>query len=169
MNSFVSGLHVSDRESAMVKEALQFLIEEAGFSRVMLESGVLSEFAKFMKKILPDSDDPFSSIVKFTSAFDSEVSSVLERGVVKFLSSKRKLVKEAWRSNIDSHNLHYCIVLKNDSIKAENEVDDFVDNYEALDISKKYPIQFFFVPEKFIPKMNLLYKLDLDAKTSQAS
>ena len=99
-------------------------------------------------------DNPLQNIVSSAAQIDLQIKEILNKSVVNFLKSKNDKVYRALRSETAYGDLFYSIVLKEDNIENRQEMFDFLDKYDLLNISTKYPILFQFTPVDLVDKIN---------------
>lgn len=121
----------------------------------------IGERTDLSKKIEDTIDDPLTSIFKMTSNIDDQVKDIVDRIVKSFLKHNSEIIQNAFRTKTSMNDLHYSIVLKTDDINNRNKIFDFFDKFDLLEISKKYPVYFQFVPVELADKMLISESLNL--------
>ncbi|MCC5916436.1 MAG: hypothetical protein JJU02_03820 [Cryomorphaceae bacterium] len=114
------------------------------------------------KKIEQKIDDPIKDIFEFTSKLDNQVDSFLDQIIRSFFNKNSNLIFKAFKTNNCINDLHYSIVLKKDSIEIRTKMFTFLDNFDVMDISKKHPIYFQFIPKELMCKINFYEEIKLD-------
>lgn len=94
-------------------------------------------------------------------AIEAKDPSIIDRIVQEYLRSKSSHIETAFRTKTSTNGLHYCIVLKNDTMENRAEIFDFYDQYDLLDISARYPVDFQFVPAHLIGKIETIAQIAL--------
>ncbi|MCZ2140037.1 MAG: hypothetical protein LC096_01465 [Bacteroidia bacterium] len=121
----------------------------------------IGEKTDLSKKIESTIDDPLTSIFKMTSNIDDQVKDIVDRIVKSFLRHNSEIIQNAYRNKTSMNDLHYSIVLKTDDINNRNKIFDFFDKFDLLEISRKYPVYFQFVPVELADKMLISESLNL--------
>jgi hypothetical protein len=121
----------------------------------------IGEKTDLSKKIEDSIDDPLTSIFNISSNIDEQVRDIVDRLVKSFLRHNAEIIQNAYRTKTSMNDLHYSIVLKTDDINNRNKIFDFFDKFDLLDISKKYPVYFQFVPVELAAKIRISESLNL--------
>lgn len=121
----------------------------------------IGEKTDLSKKIENTIEDPLTSIFNMTSNIDDQVKDIVDRIVKSFLKHNAEIIQNAYRTKTSMNDLHYSIVLKTDDINNRNRIFDFFDKFDSLEISRKYPVYFQFVPLELADKMLISESLNL--------
>lgn len=113
----------------------------------------IGEKTDLSKKIENTIEDPISSIFNLSSTIDNQLKEIVDRIVKAFLKYNSQIIQGAYRTKTSLNDLHYSIVLKNDTIDNRNKIVNFFDKFDLLDISTKYPVYFQFVPIELIGRI----------------
>jgi hypothetical protein len=82
------------------------------------------------------------------------------KGMVRtFFVNNKSLIAKVLISYNTLNNLHYSIVLKDDNIENRNTIFEFLNKYDLLDVSNKYPVYFQFIPIDLAYKINRIEEL----------
>jgi hypothetical protein len=114
----------------------------------------IGEMTQLTKKIEGTLSNPIDSISQVSANIDKQVKHIVDIFVQSFFRRNKALLSSAYRSKTSLNDLHYSIVLKEDSIDNRNKLFDFFDRYDLLEISSKYPVYFQFVPVELVGKIN---------------
>ncbi len=120
----------------------------------------IGEKTNLSEKIEATIDDPISSIFKLSLDIDNQLKSIVDRIVKSFLKHNSSILQSAYQLN--TTNLQYAIVLKNDNIDNRNKIFDFFDKFDLLDIADKVTVNFQFVPAQLIEKMFVQKSIPLE-------
>ncbi len=115
----------------------------------------IGEKSNLSKKIEHMMDDPISNIFQISSDVDNQAKIIIDRIVKSFINYKSDLIQYAIRSKTYFNDLHYSIVLKVDNVENRNQIFDFYDKYDMLEISNRFPVYFQFVPIELIKNIPL--------------
>lgn len=124
-------------------------------SKTLLELGVKDGLAQYWEGVL---ENPVGSLYE-TSQRIENVFTNFANEIVKSFLIKNKIIAQVYRSENSTHELHYCIVLKKDTLENRSKVNKFFSAYYDFKFSQKYPIYFQFVPEALIEKLKVREKL----------
>jgi hypothetical protein len=144
----------------VLQTALEDLKTEVDRSYNLHEIGEKTEIVEQIEKIL---DNPLNSIFEMSEEFDKFINSVIESLAKGFLISKKELIKSIYSEKTDSNDLFYAIVLNENSFENRSSLLRFFDFFYTLDISKKYPVSFQFVPTELENKFSKFKQVTLDA------
>jgi hypothetical protein len=78
----------------------------------------------------------------------------IKRMVRTFFVNNKSLIAKVLISYNTLNNLHYSIVLKDDNIENRSTIFEFLNRYDLLDLSNKYPVYFQFIPIELAHKIN---------------
>lgn len=121
----------------------------------------IGEKTGLAKEIEETIDDPLGRIFGISTEIEAQAKSIIDRIVQGFLKSKSNSIETAFRTKTSMNDLHYCIVLKDDTMENRAEIFDFYDRYDLLDISARYPVDFQFVPANLIGKIETIAPIAL--------
>lgn len=142
----------------LLQTNLEEFSDEVDRSYELLKIGEKTDLSK---KIEDSIDDPLTSIFKMTSNIDDQVKEIVNRIAESFLKHNSEIIQSAFRSKASLNDLHYSIVLKTDNMDNRNKIFDFFDKFDLLEISRKYPVYFQFVPEELAEKMHVYETVNL--------
>lgn len=95
----------------------------------------------------------FDFIFKISDTLDNQVKTILDKFIKSFLQKHKTIIASAYRSKTSLNDLHYSIVLQEDTVENRKEIFAFFEKYDLLDISTKYPVYFQFVPVELVDKI----------------
>ena len=101
-------------------------------------------------------------MIDISKKIDAEIINIIEKYVSAFMIQQKSKLTTVLKSCPDNNKLYYSIVLKEDTTENRLAIFDFLDKYELLGISDKFPIQFQFVPDRLISKINYKEQLELN-------
>jgi len=85
-------------------------------------------------------------IFKSSDTPDNQVKSILNRFVQSFLQKYTPILQTAYRNTTSLNNLHYTILLKEDTMEHRNTIFSFFEQYDLVELATQYPVYFQFVP-----------------------
>lgn len=156
-----------DQKRADQLQAILFLLqtnleemkEEVDRSYALLKVGEKTDLSK---KIENTMNNPLNSIFELSINIDDQIKSIIDRSVKNFLKFHREIIHSSIRTKTYLNDLHYSIALNNDNIENRVKIFEFLNKFELLDISIKYPVYFQFVPVELIDKINVSEIIKLD-------
>ena len=130
--------------------------------------GIEDNLAQAIGKFI---EDPLSVVSENHAKQIETISHLLEHGVEKFIAAHNQVIDSAYKTNESENELHYAVVLKNESLKTRKVFYDFLNEYDSKPISKQFPINFEFVPQKREKYIQKYKKIDLafDEKSLEQS
>jgi len=72
----------------------------------------------------------------------------------------KNLIQEVLKTKSDS-DLHYCIVLREDTFENRNKVFSILDIYDGIEFSSLFPVEFQFIPADLVSKIEFTEKITL--------
>lgn len=143
----------------LLQTNLEEFKDEVDRSYELLKVGEKTDLSKKIENTI---EDPIYSIFKLSSNIDNQIKEIIDRIVKSFLKDNSHIIQIAYRTKTSLNDLHYSIVLKNDSMDNRNKIFEFFDRFDLLDISSKYPVYFQFVPIELIQNIlvNEMVKLE---------
>ncbi len=136
----------------LLQSVLQRITEDIEVSSAMLPMGVMTELSTQLQDAI---DNPLQNVIDTANNIDAQIKGMLHRSVVTFFRSKGDMIVEVLRSDTAFGDLYYSIVLKDDTIESRQEIFDFLERYDLLNIATKYPILFQFTPAELVDKVNV--------------
>lgn len=140
----------------LLQSHLEEFKDEVDRSYALLQIGEKTAFTKDIEKRLSDPLGDFSNI---SDKIDQEVKGIIKSMAKNFFNKNQSLVERVLISNTSLNQLHYSIVLKEDSIDNRTKIFEFLDKYDLLDMANKYPVYFQFVPTELAHKINSIEEL----------
>jgi hypothetical protein len=126
----------------------------------------IGEKTSLSQKIESKIDNPIKDVFEFSSKIDNQVDYIIDKIIRGFFKKNAFLIEKAYKTKQSLNDLHYSIVLKNDTLDNRTKLFSFLDNFDLMDISQKHPIYFQFIPESLSEKINYNEEIELigDAK-----
>jgi hypothetical protein len=143
----------------LLQTNLEEFKDEVDRSYELLQIGELTQLTKQIEGSL---SNPLSNLSQVSANLDQQVKSLVDMYVKSFLRKNKSLLHAAYRSKTNLNELHYSIVLKDDNLASRNQVFAFLDKYDLIEISAKYPVYFQFVPFELSEKVNFSEQLNFD-------
>lgn len=143
----------------LLQTNLEEFKDEVDRSYELIKIGEMTDLSKKLETTL---SDPLSNIFEISKNIDHEVKYIVDKFVKGFIRSNKRIVTSAYRSKTSMNDLHYSIVLQDDTVSNRNKLFSFFDHYDLLEISSKYPVYFQFVPSELIEKINYIEIVNLD-------
>lgn len=144
---------------SLLQSALEGFTEDVTVSNQFLPMGIMTDLSQQIQNVM---DNPLQSIVNTATQIDLQIKEMLNKSVVSFLKSKNDKIISVLRSETTHGDLFYSIVLKEDNINNREEMFDFLDQYDLLNISTKYPILFQFMPIELVDKINVKQEISIN-------
>lgn len=135
----------------LLQSNLEEFKEDVDRSYELLQVG---EFTYLTKKIDDTLANPTDGIFEIPENIDNQVKYILDKYVKSFLQINKTLIQSAYRSKTSLNDLHYSIVLQEDTMENRSKIFHFFEIYDLLDIATKYPIYFQFVPAELLNKVS---------------
>ena len=155
----------SDQKLGQLKAILYLLQEnvekykdEIDGSYELLKTGEMTDLTKKIDETL---SNPLKMLSDVSDDLDQKVKQFVDLFVRVFLRKNKAYINSAFRSKTSFNDLHYSIVLKEDNMDNRNKIFEFLDMYDLMDISKKYPVYFQFVPHELIGKIQQIEELKI--------
>jgi hypothetical protein len=136
---------------SLLQSSLNGIAEDVHVSNALLPMGIMTGLSAQLQKAM---DNPLQTIVDTATQIDLKIKQIINKSVVNFLKSKNDKILKAMRSETGNGDLFYAIVLKEDNRDNRQEIFDFLDQYDLLNMSAKYPILFQFMPIELADKIN---------------
>lgn len=115
----------------------------AQYSQVSWNNGIKSELAT---KIEAYFDDPAQYTFGVFSSLVKDVAEFIDAILKGYFPQKKDVIQRVSRTKTNGNDLHYCIVLKRDTLKSRREVSQFLYYYLSQEVSQYIPVYFQFVP-----------------------
>ncbi len=145
----------------LLQTNLEEFKDEVDSSYELLKLGEKTNLSKHIEDTI---EDPLNSIFGISNEIDIQIKLMIDRIIKSFLNKNAGIIKEAFKTKTLLNDLHYSIVLKEDNISNRSKIFEFLDKFDLLDISKKYPVYFQFVPVELIGKISTIEKLKIGAE-----
>ena len=143
---------------SLLQSALESILDDVNVSGDLLPLGIMTPLSEQLQTAL---ENPLQSVVNSANQIDLQIKQMLNNSVVIFLKSKTDKIVRVAKSETAFGDLYYSIVLKEDSIDNREEMFDFLEKYDLLNISTRYPILFQFTPIELIDKINAKEEIEL--------
>ncbi len=153
-------------ENPSVKGTLFQLQEE--FSKILDEIDrsyklyKVGEKTKLTEAIEATLANPLKQAYSISLDIDGNIKNIIDVIVKNFFIRNNSVVESVYRTKTPNQDLHYCIVLKNDTPENRTKVFGFFNAYDSTEVSEKFPVYFQFVPSKLIQKIFIQEKLKLE-------
>jgi hypothetical protein len=132
--------------------------DEIVLSKDMLDVGVKTTMSQRIENTI---DNPLLSLFNMTNQMDDSVKGIIASIAKGFLAEKKDYIQEVYQTKTSSNSLYYLIVLKEDKTEIRDEIFNFYDKYDLLDIADKYPVVFQFSKSELIPHIYNAEKVEL--------
>ena len=144
----------------LLQRELERTLDEVDNSyNLFTKVGKKTELAVYLENV---SKNPLGNMIDISKKIDAEIINIIEKYVSAFMIQQKSKLTTVLKSCPDNNKLYYSIVLKEDTTENRLAIFDFLDKYELLGISDKFPIQFQFVPDRLISKINYKEQLELN-------
>ena len=140
----------------LLQSNLEEFKDEVDRSCALLQIGEKTEFTRSIEKMLSDPLGDFSNI---SEKIDHEVKGIIKSMAKNFFNGNRALIEKVLISNTSLNHLHYSIILKEDNIDNRNAIFEFLNRYDLLDMTNKYPVYFQFIPTELAHKINSIEEI----------
>lgn len=140
----------------LLQSNLEEFKEEVDRSYALLQIGEKKEFTRSIEKML---SDPLGDFSEISDKIDQEVKGIIKSMVKNFFDRNKLLIEKVLISNTSLNHLHYSIILKEDNIENRNTIFEFLNRYDLLDITNKYPVYFQFIPTELAHKINCIEEI----------
>ncbi|SDE32807.1 hypothetical protein [Niabella drilacis] len=159
--NYTTPANVHDRYNVILNELLRTLelvankrIEETQLSQQLLEIGIDTGLISDFKKLL---ENPVSHFLDSKDSINRVLSDALTKIVATYLYNNKDIVKHAFRTKVSSNGaLHFSIVLKEDTYENRGQLLKFLTGYKQFENWEAHPINFQFVPERLISKIETI-------------
>jgi hypothetical protein len=118
--------------------------------QLFTQVGEKTELVQSIEKLL---DNPMGNLSDLSDKIDGHIRFIVDKTVRGFFHKKKELIELVLISTTPSNQLHYSIVLKDDNMTNRLQIFDFLNFYDSISISTKYPIYFQFVPIELVDKI----------------
>jgi hypothetical protein len=119
------------------------LKEDIKNSAAMLSLGVDTDLLVYIKKAL---QDPISQLLIAKDNIDSTIISFVVLVIKKFFETHQDKILKVFRTETHNNDLHFSIVLKDDTPLNRESIFSFLRDYKTTKLSDSFPIYFQFVP-----------------------
>lgn len=136
----------------LLQSKLEEYSNEVEKSYALLKIG---EKADLTQEIESSINDPFGAMSKMTSNIDNNIKSIIDVFVKAFFKGKNDLILKAYKSHTSLNDLHYSIVLKEDSFENRNSIFEFYDKFDLQEVSYKCPVYFQFTPIELVDRIKV--------------
>lgn len=118
----------------------------------MLELGTKTELVQQFEGFI---QNPLKAMVDIKARADESIITFVE-GMIKHFMFKMKesnLVSSAYKRENSGNDLHYNIVLSNDTFESRDIIFSFLNFYSCMDMAEKIHVHFQIVPREYIEKI----------------
>lgn len=129
----------------LLQEALEKAKDEVDNSYDLLTK--IGEKTPLSRSIEKSIADPLSYLNYSVGSFNKIVKEAVEKLIVDFLRIQKGHLKSVHKADDRNTHLNYFIALKKDNEEERNNIFHFLDVYDKIELSDKYPVIFHFVPE----------------------
>lgn len=140
----------------MVRDMMGEIHHEASAGAELHGMNIANEWADSIKAIF---SAPVKSSYEALQSIEKSIRDMIHEQILEFLHSKHDLIQNVYR--VSANQLHYAIVLKEDTIDNEAEIIEFKMNYDETPVSQKIPVIFSFVDEELLEGAQIQEKLTL--------
>lgn len=119
--------------------------KEAHLGKHMLAMGAKTEFASDVETMIKD---PLRKFSEMRDGVDGMAKSFIDFVVKTLITKNQDVVESAFRTNTNFDDLHYSIILKDDSQENRNRFYSFLNGYENTGYSNQFPIYLQFLPKE---------------------
>jgi hypothetical protein len=129
-------------------------------SATMLPLGVDTDLVVSIKKTI---NDPISQLLDMKQGVDETVYSFITLIVKKFFENHRDKIQKAFRTETGNDDLHFSIILNEDTDESRESIFDFLRNYKNSNLGKVFPVSFQFIP-KHVADRIAIKEIIIDSK-----
>lgn len=122
----------------------------------------MGEKNQLSKKLEQQIDDPIKDVFGFSSKVDYQVNQIIDKVIRGFFKKNKSLIENVYKTKKNPNDLHYSIVLRDDNLKNRTLFFSFIDEFDLIDTSQRYPIYFQFISKDFISKLNYDEEIKLE-------
>ena len=137
---------------SLVQFHLENVLNEVERSDALLKVGEKTTLSKQIEEQL---NNPMKAIFSVSSNIDQQVKQLVERYVKNYLQTKAAVIHSVYQTKTNLNDLHYSIVLKEDSTENREQIFGFLDEYDLFNFSHRYPVYFQFVSIDLIDKIHV--------------
>ncbi len=142
----------------MLNNRVDEIKENVLVSSELLNQGIKTSLSSDIEKTI---EDPLALMLNVKEDVDCNFEKIADSIIRKLLTHKGELIQKAFKSKVFDHNLHYSIILKEDTFENRENVFHILDAYETTSLSKYFPVDFQFVPLELANEINYLERIDL--------
>ena len=157
-------IEITDDISYMRLEILNFLkdvskelFDEVELGKTLTELNISNSFTDLLDGAI---QNPLATSLKGFVALETSIYQMIDIVVKSFLKSKKRLIESAFKS-FEGNELHYCIILKQDTITNRGKLYEFLDKYAENNIEHKFPVSFQFIPKNLAEKLTIKERIEL--------
>lgn len=143
----------------LLKDVLKDMSYEVDASSKLLEVGLKTDLSKKVESELDK--NPIERIFTTYSVIDNSVKNILNKIFIEFLKNKSHLISKAFRTKTTLNDLHYSIVLNEDTMENRVEIYSFLDEYDLIEGAIGHPIYIQFIPSSLIEKLENSESIEL--------
>lgn len=131
---------------------------EVDNSYARLEIGEKTALSKKLEKSM---ENPIKDIFKFSNKIDNQVSYILDKVIRSYFKSNNSILDKVFKTREGLNDLHYSIILKEDSIKNRDIFFSLLNQLDLTDIPQKDKIFFQFIPSQLVSKINFSEEINV--------
>lgn len=131
---------------------------EVDNSYALLEIGEKTALSKKLEKSM---ENPIKDIFKFSNKIDNQVSYILDKVIRSYFKSNNSILDKVFKTREGLNDLHYSIILKEDSIKNRDIFFSLLNQLDLTDIPQKDKIFFQFIPLQLVSKINFSEEINV--------
>jgi hypothetical protein len=135
---------------------LESLLDSVDVTKKVHKLGTKTELHQQIENVFKD---PLKAVWEVSSKFDEQILLILNTIVESYFKKHNEIIHSVYKTKTSGNDLHFSVVLKEDSLENRNTLLTFFDRYDLTEYSKKYPIFFQFVPLELINKINTEKKI----------
>ena len=137
---------------------LEKMMKDVADSAALHKIGEETPFVEGLKELLKN---PLSALSKVYNKLDSDIMKFIKLYMQLSLSQVNNLAQSVYFIIDDCGILNYYILLKEDNETNRDHYFSILEKYEGNEISRKFIVNFHFIPKKFENKFVKFEKLDI--------
>lgn len=140
----------------LLQTNLEEFKDEVDASYELLKIGEKTELSKKLEKKI---DNPIADLFQFSNKIDIQVSQILSKIIQGYFKKNNSIINQVFKTRESITDLHYSIVLKNDTIDNRVIFFDFLNKLDIDNLNQKHNIYFQFIPSHLVDKIKFSEEL----------
>lgn len=126
------------------------LKQDIAISQEMVKLGIDTDLIGLIKKVV---DNPMNTLMEGRNSLDYHVAGIFTAVIKSYFARYKDKVYKAFRTETKNNDLHFTIILNEDSFENREALQEFLIGYHQTQFAELYPIYFQFAPKELESKI----------------